>query len=61
MALRFKDRQKEPSLKKVLIYGMDGSGKSTLAEKYCQQNGLTPVCIDIDDTNYTHVPIVEIS
>ena len=61
MALKFKDRQKEPSLKKVLIYGMDGSGKSTLAEKYCQEHGLNPVCIDIDDTNYTNVPIVEIN
>ena len=61
MVLRFKDRTKEPNLKKVLIYGMDGSGKSTLAEKYCQENGLTPVCIDIDDTNYTNVPIVEVN
>lgn len=61
MVLKFKDRTKEPNLKKVLIYGMDGSGKSTLAEKYCQENGLTPVCIDIDDTNYTNVPIVEVN
>ena len=61
MALKFKDRTKEPSLKKVLIYGMDGSGKSTFAEQYCKENNLTPVCIDIDDTNYTNVPIVEVN
>lgn len=46
--------------KRVMIYGNDGSGKSTFAEKYCEMNGLTPVCIDVDDTNYTSVPIVEI-
>lgn len=61
MALRFKNRAKEPNLKKVLVYGMDGSGKSTFAEQYCRDNGLNPVCIDIDDTNYTNVPIVEIN
>ena len=60
MVLRLKDRTKETSLKKVLIYGMDGSGKSTFAETYCKENGLNPVCIDIDDTNYTGCPIVEL-
>ena len=40
---------------------MDGSGKSTFAEQYCKENGLNPICIDIDDTNYTNVPIVEIN
>ena len=39
---------------------MDGSGKSTFAETYCKENGLNPVCIDIDDTNYTGCPIVEL-
>lgn len=61
MALRFKNRQEGPRLKKVLVYGMDGSGKSTFAEQYCKENGLNPVCIDIDDTNYTNVPIVEVN
>ena len=61
MALRLKDRKTEKNLKKVLIYGMDGSGKSTFAEQYCRDNGLNPICIDIDDTNYTNVPIVEIN
>ena len=61
MVLKLKNRAKEPNLKKVLIYGMDGSGKSTFAETYCRENGLNPICIDIDDTNYTNVPIVEIN
>jgi len=46
--------------KKVLIYGNDGTGKSTYAETYCKDNDLKPVCIDIDDTNYTSIPLVEI-
>lgn len=46
--------------KKVLIYGNDGTGKSTFAEQYCKDNDLTPICIDIDDTNFTEVPIVEV-
>ena len=46
--------------KKVLIYGNDGTGKSSYAETYCKTNDLKPVCIDIDDTNYTSIPLVEI-
>ena len=46
--------------KKVMIYGNDGSGKSTYAETYCKENDLKAVCIDIDDTNYTSIPLVEI-
>ena len=46
--------------KKVMIYGNDGSGKSTYAETYCKDNDLKAVCIDIDDTNYTSIPLVEI-
>ena len=61
MVLKFKDRTKEPNLKKVLIYGMDGSGKSTFAEQYCKENNLNAVVIDIDDTNYTNLPIVEVN
>ena len=46
--------------KKVLIYGHDGTGKSTYAENYCKDNDLKAVCIDVDDTNYTSIPLVEI-
>ena len=57
--LTFKTRGVDDK-KRVMIYGNDGTGKSTFAEKYCETNGLSPVCIDIDDTNYTSVPLVEI-
>ena len=57
--LSFKNRGASDK-KKVLIYGNDGTGKSTYAEKYCKENGLNAVCIDIDDTNYTNIPLVEI-
>lgn len=57
--LKFKVRGKN-DLKKVMIYGNDGTGKSTFAEKYCEDNGLKPIVIDVDDTNYTSLPIVEV-
>lgn len=44
--------------RKVLIYGADGSGKSTFAEKYCNKMGLNPVVLDIEDTNYTDLPML---
>lgn len=46
--------------KKVLIYGNDGTGKSTYAETYCKKHGLKPVVIDVDDTNFTNLPIVQV-
>ena len=55
--LQFKKRGKGDK-KKVLIYGPDGSGKSTYAEKYCKKNGLKPVVLDIEDTNYTELPML---
>lgn len=57
--LNFKDRSKS-NLKKVMIYGNDGTGKSTFAEQYCKEHGLNPVVFDIDDTNYTNLPILEV-
>lgn len=46
--------------KKILIYGYDGTGKSTFAHNYCKKNGLKPIVIDIDDTNFTSDDIVDI-
>ena len=57
--LNFKTRGANDK-KKVLIYGNDGTGKSTYAEQYCKDNDLKAVCIDVDDTNYTSIPLVEI-
>lgn len=56
--MKLKTRENEP--KKVLIYGLDGSGKSTFAEKYCKDNNLNPIVIDVDNTNYTDCNIVDI-
>jgi len=56
-ALIFKKRDGN-NKKKVLIYGQDGSGKSTYAKKYCEENGLNPVVLDIEDTNYTDLPML---
>ena len=58
--LKFKNRREEPSLKKVMVYGLDGSGKSTFAETYCREHNLVPVVLDIDDTNFTDIPSVEL-
>lgn len=57
MTLKLKTRTSMP--KKVLIYGMDGTGKSTFAEQYCKENNLHPVCLDVDDTNFTNIPCIE--
>lgn len=54
--LQFKNTKER--VKKVMIYGIDGSGKSTFAAEYCKENGLKPVVIDIEDTNFTDVPSV---
>lgn len=60
MVLKFKKRGAS-DLKKVMVYGQDGSGKSTFAENYCRENNLSPVVIDVDDTNYTNLPILELN
>ena len=58
--LKLKVRTPENSLKKVMIFGNDGTGKSTFAEQYCKKYGLNPIVIDVDDTNFTSLPIVEV-
>ena len=58
--LKLKVRNTENSKKKIMIYGNDGTGKSTFAEEYCKNNGLNPIVIDVDDTNFTSLPIVEV-
>lgn len=57
MVLKIKERKTIP--KKILIYGLDGSGKSTFAETYCKEHNLNAVCLDVDDTNFTNIPLVE--
>lgn len=60
MALKFKNRGENPR-KKILVYGLDGSGKSTFAYNYCKRNGLNPVVVDVDDTNFTPSPILDLN
>lgn len=57
MVLKFETRENPI---KTLIYGLDGTGKSTAAETYCKKKGLNPVVIDVDKTNYTDIPILEV-
>ena len=59
MALEFKKRGVNDR-KKILVYGEDGSGKSTFAASYCNEHGLNPVVIDVDDTNFTELPILDL-
>lgn len=59
MVLKFKQRGVN-DVRKVLVYGADGSGKSTFAENYCKEHDLSAAVIDIDDTNYTNLPIVDL-
>lgn len=59
MVLKIKNREKNPR-KKILIYGLDGTGKSTYAEKYCKEHNLNAVVIDVDDTNYTSLDILDL-
>lgn len=59
MAFKLKKRGVN-DLKKVLIYGEDGSGKSTFAETYCREHKLNPIVIDIDDTNYSNLDILDL-
>jgi hypothetical protein len=41
-----------------MVMGAPKSGKSTFVEQYCKDNGLNGVVIDIDDTNYTDMPLI---
>lgn len=56
--VELKTRKNMNNKKKILIFGSDGSGKSTFAEKYCKENNLNAVVLDIEDTNYTELPLV---
>ena len=58
MALKLKNRQDIP--RKVLFYGKDGTGKSTQAYRYCKSKGLKAVVVDVDETNFTPLDIVDV-
>lgn len=58
MALKLKNRENIP--RKVLFYGKDGTGKSTNAERYVQAKNLKAVVVDVDETNFTSLPICDV-
>jgi len=58
--LKLKERDNNKILKKILVYGRPGHGKSSFASQYCKENGLKPIVLDIDDTNFTGDDIVEL-
>lgn len=58
MALKLKTRDNIP--RKVLFYGKDGVGKSTQAARYVKAKGLKAVCVDVDETNFTDLPILDV-
>ena len=58
--LKIKKRKDMDDLHKVLIYGLDKSGKSTFAEKYCKEHQLKALVIDVDNTNYTDMDLIQI-
>ena len=58
--LKIQKRKEMDNLRKVLIYGLDKSGKSTFAEKYCKEHNLNALVIDVDNTNYTNMDLIQI-
>ena len=58
--LKIQKRKDMDNLRKVMIYGLDKSGKSTFAEKYCKEHGLNALVIDVDNTNYTNMDLIQI-
>ena len=56
--VKIQKRNELPVLKKILVMGAPKSGKSTFVEQYCKDNSLNAVVIDIDDTNYTDMPLI---
>lgn len=56
--LNVKKRSDIKSLKKTLIFGDSKAGKSTFCEEYCRKNGLNAIVLDIEDTNYTGMDLI---
>lgn len=56
--VKIQKRSELPVLKKILVMGAPKSGKSTFVEQYCKDNNLQGIVIDIDDTNYTDMPLI---
>lgn len=58
MEIPLQDKNKRPDM--VLIYGNPGTGKTTSAEKYCKMKGYKPIVLDVNNTNHTSMPNLDI-
>ncbi|MBQ6220104.1 MAG: AAA family ATPase [Methanobrevibacter sp.] len=58
ISIPVQDKSKRPEI--TLIYGNPGSGKTTGAWKHCQMLGYNPICIDVNNTNHTPMPNLDI-
>ena len=44
----------------MLIYGNPGTGKTTSAWKHCEMKGYNPIVLDVNNTNHTPMPNLDI-
>lgn len=44
----------------ILIHGNPGTGKTTSAWKHCQMKGWNPIVLDVNGTNFTPMPNLDI-
>ncbi|MGN0176672.1 MAG: AAA family ATPase [Methanobrevibacter sp.] len=44
----------------IMIYGNPGTGKTTSAWKYCKMKGYNPIVLDVNNTNHTSMPNLDI-
>ena len=54
MSLPIADKKTRPDI--ILIHGNPGTGKTTAAEKYCKMKGYKPIVFDVNNTNFTSMP-----
>lgn len=58
VTIPIQDKGKRPEI--TLIYGNPGTGKTTSAEKHCKMLGYNPIVLDVNGTNHTSMPNLDI-
>ena len=58
MEIPIADKSKRPDI--VMIYGNPGTGKTTSACRYCKMKGYNPIVLDVNNTNHTSMPNLDI-
>ena len=58
MKIPIADKSKRPDI--VMIYGNPGTGKTTSACRYCKMKGYNPIVLDVNNTNHTSMPNLDI-